>query len=260
MDTILDTTKHRDKIILLVEFFKSEFEERNKEFAEALKKNIDCEHIDKIVLFYENSLDEYPDISYSPKIEIAYTKKRMTFGDYFTYCNNNFNDNICVVANSDIYFDDSIKHVYSMNENDFLCITRWNNGILQGHSAYSQDVWVFRKKIPDNMMCYCDFQLGKQQCDNRVAFLAMRSGFNIINPCYLVKCHHLHKDPNQITYKRDDIHKDLARLSSIEPTDRIEYEPSNVGGFVGSFFGNKYIEFFRNELNELESNKLQNTL
>jgi hypothetical protein len=67
----LDTTKLPEvKIVLLTEFYKSKFEERNKELLDSLQRNIDCEHIKKIVLFYENSLDEYPDIAFSQRLKL----------------------------------------------------------------------------------------------------------------------------------------------------------------------------------------------
>lgn len=261
MDTILDTTKRRDKIILFIEFYKSKFPERNKELLEVLRKNIECEHIDKIVLFYENSLDEYPEIPFSSKVEIAYIKSRMTFADYFEYYNKHFSNFICIVANGDIYFDESIQHVKNINENDFLCITRWNGDKLQEHDAYSQDVWVFRKKIPDNMTKCAKFYLGRQQCDNRISFLAMKNGFNLINPCHLIKCHHLHNDPSKVTYNKKDMFDNALYLSTVEPSDTIEYDENKVCSYWGDasgtrYCGSWYIDFCRNEVNDLESNKL----
>lgn len=262
MDTILDTIKIPDnKIVLFTEFYKSGFEERNKELLDALQRNICCEHIKKIVLFYENSLDEYPDIPFSTKVEIAYTKTRMKFADYFSYYNKNLSGSICIVANSDIYFDDSIKHVSKMSDDEFLCITRWNGNELQCHDEYSQDVWVFKKQIPQKMIECSGFYLGKQQCDNRISFVAMKNGFNLINPCHLVKCHHLHKDPDKITYNKKDNFKNLLYLSTVKPSDKIEYIENNVCSYWGDVSGTRYcgswyINFCRNEVNDLESNKL----
>ncbi len=258
----MDTTKLPEvKIVLLTEFYKSKFEERNKELLDSLQRNIDCEHIKKIVLFYENSLDEYPDIAFSPKIEIAYTKSRMKFADYFNYYNSNLSGHICIIANSDIYFDDSIKHIHNIRENEFLCITRWNRNELQGHDEYSQDVWVFRKLIPQKMVDCSGFYLGKQQCDNRISFVAMKNGFDLINPCHLVKCQHLHKDPDKITYNKKENFKNLLYLSTVKPSDKIEYTENNVCSYWADsggtrYCGSWYVNFCRNELNDLESNQL----
>ena len=38
-------------ITLLIELYKSEFPQRNIEFAQALQKNIKCKHIDNIIVF-----------------------------------------------------------------------------------------------------------------------------------------------------------------------------------------------------------------
>jgi hypothetical protein len=105
------------------------------------------------------------------------------------------------------------------------------------------------------------FYLGKQQCDNRISFVAMKNGFDLINPCHLVKCHHLHKDPDKVTYNKKENFKNLLYLSTVKPSDKIEYVENNVCSYWGDsggtrYCGSWYIDFCRNEVNDLESNQL----
>jgi hypothetical protein len=172
----------------------------------------------------------------------------MQFRDYFQFAN--LLSGTCIVANADIYFDDSLESINYLNEQDFLCISRWNDGELQGQAAYSQDVWVFKQKISDDMINESNFFLGTQQCDNRIAFLAVKHGFNVSNPCHLIKCHHLHKDADQITYDKKHKIPNALHLTTVDPCGIMEYDDINVCshwplGDGSRMCGKEYIEFCR---------------
>ena len=204
----------------MVEYFHHPFENRREEILRAIKNNIDSGEIDKISIFCEDVdtftelLEKKPD-----KVDIIQSDHRMTYADYFKYCNNNFCENtVYMVANNDIYFDHTVAEFEKIKEDNFVCLTRWNtynNKIeIQGHTPFSQDVWVFRKRIPEEMINTSYFYQGTMCCDNHMTFLAIVNDFKVIKPCYLIKSYHLHEDANERTYRLEDREIDNLMLLS----------------------------------------------
>jgi hypothetical protein len=114
-----------------------------------------------------------------------------------------FPNDVNVLANSDIYFDETIELVKGIDIKTMYALTRWEErpeGIVpfeQGHSInrakakHSQDVWVFLGAPRIN---YADFCLGQPGCDNRIAYLGRFSGYNVLNPSLSIRCIHRHKE------------------------------------------------------------------
>ena len=110
---------------LLVNFFKSNNDKRNKEYLFALNKNIENEYIDTIFLFVED-LSHAEGIE-SEKVKIIETDSRPTFQDIIDFGNKELKGEKCIISNTDIFMDDTLSHVYN---NDifglFLTLTRWD--------------------------------------------------------------------------------------------------------------------------------------
>jgi len=238
------------RINLLVELYDSDFEKRNEEIIQALHANCMNPFISTIFAFASKDLE----LDYKPheKLRWVSTEHRMTFAKYFQFANQRpaRGVQINVIANSDIYFDQSLQHMHNMKLGDFLCISRWNKGELQGHAAYSQDVWAFLSSdyIPEGMISDADFFLGTQQCDNRIAFLAVKNGFRVLNPCHLIKCHHLHEDEDEITYDKKHKIPNALHLTTVDPCGTMDYDAINVCshwncGDGSRMCGEEYIEF-----------------
>ena len=51
----------------------------------------------------------------SPKIERVVVKKRPTYQDLFEYCNTHMKNEICIVSNSDIIFDETLRYFKSLD-------------------------------------------------------------------------------------------------------------------------------------------------
>ena len=215
-------------ITLLIQLYESEFPQRNTEFAQALQKNIECKHIDNIVVFADQTFDVYK----HEKIKHIPTKHRMTYAKFFEFANQL--SSICIIANSDVYFDESLKYVTNIDKEKFLCLSRWNDNKLDHHATMSQDAWIFNKQIPQKMIESSDFFLGELRCDNRIAYHAMMNQFEILNPCLLVKVHHLHKNKTEVTYERFPQNEkvNMLHLTSLNPSSTMKYNPSNVCSFI----------------------------
>lgn len=114
---------------------------------------------------------------------------RPTFEEMFAFC---LPTAINVIANSDIYFDSSIRAA-APAELECFALSRWN---VDGHglaSPYfekdSQDAWIFRGIPP---AINASFTMGTPGCDNALAFKLKEAGYHLSNPCRTIRAYHLH--------------------------------------------------------------------
>jgi len=176
-----------------------------------------------------------------------------------------------MVANNDIYFDDTAAELKDIDEDIFCCISRWNNYYgefeIQGHSNLSQDVWVFRKPIPQEMIDVSHFCQGTMSCDNHIAYIAIVHDFKVDNPCQLVKCYHLHADSKEKTYSIYDREiTNCLLFSGVAESNSVEYDVNNVQSYINrntrsvnespTFFGDSYINIIKRNYDELLKFKL----
>ena len=166
------------KINLFSGYFKSNNYHRAKELDLCLQKNRTNEWIDNVFIFTD----------------------RISYQDFFDQTKNSPND-INILANGDIYFDDSIKHAFNMQPKDCYALTRWE--LVSGqvisfeerHKAgmaqarHSQDAWIFRGAVSN---VFGGFDLGIPGCDNRIAHEIYSAGYNITNPSLTIKAIHVH--------------------------------------------------------------------
>jgi len=118
---------------------------------------------------------------------------RMKYNDFFNIINSYTGSNdINILCNLDIYFDDTVIKVKNIQEFQFYCLSRWEvrgNNIDFSNRPDSQDVWIFKGKCkPING----DFYLGWAGCDNRIAHEAQTAGYQVSNPSIDIKTYHIH--------------------------------------------------------------------
>ena len=154
--------------------------ERKQEYDFCLEMNEKNPLIDEIILINSNSRISY----------------EMVFGMMR-------DDSINILANSDIFFDDTLQFVNVIDKNEFWCLTRWellDNEIMPfnarhknraDHSKWSQDAWICRGK-PD--IKNASFPMGVPGCDNKIALVAQKAGYILKNPCYTIRAIHVHKN------------------------------------------------------------------
>jgi hypothetical protein len=121
--------------------------------------------------------------------------KRMTYQDLFDKINEQTcDDDINVIVNLDIYFDDSILELNRITKNQFIALSRYDifaDGTVHfdGPKQFSQDTWAWRGKV---RISTANFYLGVYACDNRIAYEAQQAGYEVFNPSYSIKTYHLH--------------------------------------------------------------------
>ena len=192
-------TANEDEItpmILLTGFYHDPDPHRRGELLECIKRNLANDWIDEVRVFIEDAtapetISELLDHRKLRSIELG---RRVTFRFLFDYANENLKGQIVLVANADIYFDETLRRLqgYDLNRKLF-CLSRWDvqpdgSTVFFEHPS-SQDAWIFQAPIPE---MNCDFHMGLPACDNRLAWEAEQAGLLISNPSRTLHVNHLH--------------------------------------------------------------------
>lgn len=164
------------KTRLFINYYKDSNPERQKELDYCLNMNLNNPLLDKIC-----ALSEY-DV---PGAETILFRDRPTFNDFFSLANERAEPgDISIIANTDIYFENSLRYILQMGENEAFALSRTDN-----LSWDSQDAWIFRGPIKK---MDADFFMGRGGCDNRLAYEMARAGYKVSNPALTIKAIHLH--------------------------------------------------------------------
>jgi len=186
-------------MILLTGFYQDPDLGRRNELLECLKRNLENEQLEEMHLFAEeadrvdNLVAACPLLT-AAKIRLIGHGRRVTYRDLFVYANNHLGGRRVIIANADIFFDQTLTRLNGFDlSSKLLCLSRWDvqpDGSAQffNHPG-SQDAWIFQAPIRDFP---CDFHLGVPGCDNRLAFEADQAGFLLSNPSRSLQAFHLH--------------------------------------------------------------------
>lgn len=195
--------------------------QRQKEIDFCLQKNVENKYIDEIHLILENDYDlNFINNINNITIRKIITGKRINFKDVFTYSNDCLNGAKCILANSDIYIDDSIEILKNINfdcDKLFISLNRYEkncdtnppllNGLemndaeykgCQGYlepfqeSIWSQDTWIWKSPITDLTNDF-NFNLGVVGCDNYINYLMYKLNYKVLNCSKIICCNHVDK-------------------------------------------------------------------
>ena len=191
-------------INLFVQYLESEDEQRNNEYNICRERNKNNKYIDNFITIQKDGYLKYKDF-------FKRTRK--------------YPKDINILANSDIFFDDSISFCKHMRRNDCLALTRRellgdprdvDNSVLTDIpsriATNTQDAWVFNG--PVCLSVYGDIFLGHPGCDNRIAWEIKDAGYKVMNPCEDIRSYHLHKE-----YKNNDTNKKRGEKFRIHGND-----------------------------------------
>lgn len=194
---------------------------RNKELKDAIIININCEYFSKVYIFNESGNVSF--IS-TEKVVVIPVLKRPNYQDFYRFIlSSAFENQINIIANTDIFFDHNIDALRSINLDDTcLALSRWD--IQPDGSAKlfnrndSQDVWIFKGKVKEKV--FGDFPVGVPFCDNRIMYELQKAGYKVFNPSFSIKAYHLHAG------KREEYNKEKLTLY-VDPPYRYLY-PHNL--------------------------------
>lgn len=103
-------------------------------------------------------------------------------------------DDINIICNSDIFFDDTIKLAEQhLKHKQLFALSRWDWRSPNNFSLFdrpdSQDTWIVRGKVQG---VYGSFTLGIRGCDNRIAHEFHKAGYAVSNPSKSIRTYHVH--------------------------------------------------------------------
>lgn len=203
---ILDSKINREKNLFL-ELFKSKNEERQKEYYKVLEKNLENNQFSKIHVFLEEKdlkqelLRKYD--KYGDKLVFIDMEVRLTFKKCLEFIRDNIKNNVvCVIANADIYFDESLSKTDEINMNNLvISLLRFdvtekgyaelhNNNDGRSLTNDAQDCWIL--KTPIRVPEKSEFYFGVNGCDNKILYEFYQTGYNLVNCPYDIKSYHQH--------------------------------------------------------------------
>ena len=178
---------------LYLEYWKCPDEKRDLEILEAIQKNIESNLFDEITIFYEkNAIPKINNI----KNTIFVETNRLKLNEILQYISyKSSDDDVNILACSDIIFDDTINYSLTIKHDEFYAITRHeNDGLLHNpNNPYgtSQDCWIFLGKFKGELKKYDFYFFGIPGADGKIAFNSI-DYYYVKNPCKSIKLYHNH--------------------------------------------------------------------
>ena len=181
-------------MILLTNYFKAPDIERMTEIDVCLDKNLSNPIIKRVVVFLEDGA-KLEKLHHN--LSVVSLNHRILYNGYFQYANSNYSNDVVVVANNDVYFDDTLDLVNKVNLNNvFIALGKGKDVDVNGKvvrpycpTVDSQDCWMFRAPI---RAFKSDWTQGVPGCDNRLVYEARAVGYKVINPILSINSYHLH--------------------------------------------------------------------
>jgi hypothetical protein len=191
-------------MILITTYYISTNDDRNNEIRKCLQKNVDNKNIKKIYLL-NNTIFDLSFIKNNNKIEQVIISLNndyiLNYKDAIQFINNNLKNKICILANSDIYFDDTLSKINLKNiANNFFALLRYDEDINENKKIFtrfdearddSQDSWIFKSPLKIDLF-KIDFSFRTLGCDSLFAKHVYDCGIKISNPAYDIVTTHVH--------------------------------------------------------------------
>jgi len=205
----LTKTIQKDDVLLFMQFFIPDNLVRYNELKETMVKNVTNPTFDKIYLLNERyytkeelGVENTKKNEYMKIIQVN-IKKRASYKNYFDYINKENIKGYIVIANSDIFFDNTMTNILKTNIKNnkaMFSLVRYeytNKNLkkcrLFGEGrADSQDTWIIHSNFIPKKTTIFNFNLGVPGCDNKLVYLFLILGYKVFNDPLLIKTYHNH--------------------------------------------------------------------
>lgn len=167
--------------------------DRIHEFHQCFQENIRNKYIKKIYVLYEDFRGHAPWFLLDEKIVIVPLDHYPIHKDFYDFINKKLPNELVILANTDIFFDESLKSLRHINfDNHIAILTRYNvekyTGKWKRHPN-SHDAWIFKSPVKYkngnykiNLFCNENIMLNEW----------IKCGYTVTNPSLTVKAWHVH--------------------------------------------------------------------
>lgn len=160
-------------IRLIVNRWRESHPARRAELELCAKNNNDNPHIGVV------AVDAQQRVTYDALIRAA--NERITSSD-----------DISIIANADIYFDDTVVLFAALDLHEVYALSRYDlrtDGTSIMNPALGIDTWVFRGRIRG---VRADFPIGSWATDVRFNAEILLAGYRLLNPARTIRSYHVH--------------------------------------------------------------------
>jgi len=211
---------------LFMPFYTPRDKTRADELLACLAKNLERSEFTSVCLMVDDDTAiEIPD----PRLSVVRMPNRPTYQDWMTLSHERCPGQISILANSDIYFDQSIgklADIFATDPSAFVALTRYDKSgqklVPHRNPQWSQDMWAFRSTgqgvtTIETRMCV---PLGIPRCDNKIAYLFSVSGYTVYNPFRFIKAIHLHETDLRYYSKKGD-RTLVGGMAMVQPSETL---------------------------------------
>ena len=194
--------------------------DRINEFHRCFQENIRNKYIKKIYVLYEGFQGNAPWFLLHDKIKIIKLDHYPEHKDFYDFINKNLSGELVIWANTDIYFDDTLKSLRHVDFNKTAVIlTRHQMPNYTGtwkRRPGSHDAWIFKVPIK-----YENGDIKINNFGNEVFILyTLLYNWDVINPSETVKAWHVHledyrSDEVKKGYSHKGLRSDIIHFSSL---------------------------------------------
>lgn len=213
-------------INLFLPYYTPKDRDRADELRHCLDRNLDSGLFARIILLVDDDTALHrPD----RRLSILRLDRRPTYLDWVQESRRRCPGQISVLANSDIYFDDSIGlllDLFEQKPDAFIALSRFDKvgDAFTPHSDphWSQDTWAFLPRADDDGMHdkQFDIPLGAPRCDNKIAYVFATQGYNVFNPFPFIRSIHVH-ETNLRYYSKKGDRRVIGGVAMVHPGETL---------------------------------------
>ena len=210
-------------MILITSYYLTNNLQRQNEINQCLINNNNNPLIKNIFLINDKKYD-LDFISNTDKIKQfnIIDHNKLKFKDAIEFINSYCYNEIIILSNTDIYFDNSLNLLNNFSlYNKVLCLLRHNVDINNNIDIFrhfneprsdSQDSWIFKSPLKINTNDL-DFSFGTLGCDNMFASILYDHKYELLNPSYDIIIYHLHNVEERNYTETERIHGNYCLIS-----------------------------------------------
>lgn len=213
-------------INLFLPYYTPRDRDRADELRHCLDRNLDSGLFARIILLVDDDTALHrPD----RRLSILRLDRRPTYLDWVLESRRRCPGQISVLANSDIYFDDSLGlllDLFEQKPDAFVALSRFDKtgDAFTPHTDphWSQDTWAFLPREDDDGIHdkQFDVPLGAPRCDNKIAYVFATQGYSVFNPFPFIRSIHVHETGLRYYSKKGD-RRVIGGMAMVHPGDAL---------------------------------------